>query len=138
MSAKAKLRVRVPQALGVCLPPLPLQLMRPSSRKQSRKCWKRLNRVAECRKLLAFVCRHCQCSQCGRLFTYDKTKTDPPPLLEANLHYLGSGRRPEKVHCTPCTLVYGATLSTYVLSVQLLILHQFYGTTQRNYMPSST
>ncbi len=113
------------------------------SPKQSRQCQQKLNCVSECHKLLAFVCRHCQCSQCGRLFTYDKTKTDPPSLLEANLHYLGSGRRPEKVHCRELlhtlyiSLRYNTEYLLYILSVQLLILHQFYGTTPRNYIPSS-
>jgi hypothetical protein len=39
-----------------------------------------------------FPRRHCHWRSNGRLFAYDYTNIDPP--------HLGSGKSPEKVHCT--------------------------------------
>ncbi len=61
------------------------------------------NRVAVRRYLLAFGRCDCHCSLCGRLFAYGSHQHVPPHPPEAkppSSYHQGSGRRPEKVHCT--------------------------------------
>jgi hypothetical protein len=53
--------------------------------------------------LLAFGRCDCHCRLCGRLFVYGSHQHVPPHPPEAKpppSYHLGSGRRPEKVHCT--------------------------------------